>query len=68
MPADPATTDLDALRSALEAARDDLLASFYAKQEADRRYVEAFAAYERLADSLRRTSTVAAIRPREPGS
>lgn len=66
MLADPTSTDLDALRSALEAARGDLLASFYAKQEADRRYMDAFAAYERLAASLRRTSSVAAARPRKP--
>ena len=30
------------------------MAAFYAKQEADRHYLDAFAAYERAADTLRR--------------
>ena len=34
------------------------MTAFYAKQEADRRYLEAFAAYEAAADTLRRTLTV----------
>ncbi len=50
--ADPVSHDTP--ESALEAARRELMAAFYAKQEADRHYLDAFAAYERAADTLRR--------------
>ncbi|MGI4765025.1 MAG: hypothetical protein ACRYGP_08160 [Janthinobacterium lividum] len=58
MSPDPATIDHDALRLMLEVARRELLTAFYAKQEADRRYMEAFVAYEEAANTLRRTLTV----------
>lgn len=68
MSVDHAPSNYDALRSALESARKDLLTSFYAKQAADRRYMEAFAAYERIADTLRGTLTIAATEPQKPAS
>ena len=58
MPPDPASIDHETQQSALEVAREELITAFYAKQEADRRYLEAFAAYEKAADTLRRSLTV----------
>lgn len=63
MVTDAAPMDREALERALEAARVDLLAAYYAKQDADRRYLETFVAYDRMASTLRRALNAD---PREP--
>ena len=66
MSIDPALLDRDALEKAMETARVDRLAAHYAEEAADRRYLERFVAYERMASTLRRTLRCATDELRAP--
>ena len=66
MVTDAAPSDRETLERALEAARVKLLAAYHAKQDADRRHLETFVAYERMVSTLRRTLRCATDELRAP--